>query len=394
MMGQENVAFLLNYAPGFWGTRDDMLLVLCEALSSRGLVPVLVTSKEVPVSSRRRFEAAGAKLEVIDYEKGVLSYAWALRRVIRRHSIGTVHVRYFTCYSAVPWVARLLGIQDIVLTDAESGVLKDAWWTGWLLRLRARSCMLPVRRVIAISEFVKRRLVGLGIAAAKIAVIHNGVDSAHFLPRNTTRPSWLKRFGIPEEDVILSTIAVLEPRKHIRTILEAVAILVGRRVGVRLFIAGEGSERAELERLSVRLGIHDRTYWLGYVAEPRDVLEASDVFLLASIGEAFGNVLAEAMGCGVPNVASQSGGIVEVIEEGQTGFLVRPETPGAFADAIETLVRNPGLRQEMAKLARERVKERFGLTEFAVKTMNVYESMWSGKVSPRAGAPAQLPGIQ
>jgi glycosyltransferase involved in cell wall biosynthesis len=350
----------------------------------------LVTSEAAPDSWHRRFEAAGAKLEVINYERGLLPYARGLRQVIRKDSIRTAHIRYFTASTALPWLVRLLGVRDIVLTDAESGVLGQVWWRGALLRLRARAVTYPVCRFVAISEFVKRRLVSLGIADERIVVIHNAVDTRHFRPDSDAKSQWRRRWAIPAGDVVLATASALEPRKNIATILESVALLTRRGVAVRLFIAGEGSLRTELERLSERLGIADRTYWLGYIATPRDLLLAADVFVLSSVGEAFGNVLAEAMACGVPIVASRSGGIAEVIDDGETGLLVPPGTPSAFAEAIETLVRNPVLSQEVATRARERVKERFGLTEFAAKTMSVYEAMWDGKMIPRVDAPARL----
>jgi glycosyltransferase involved in cell wall biosynthesis len=97
------------------------------------------------------------------------------------------------------------------------------------------------------------------------------------------------------------------------------------------------------------------------------------------------------MACGVPIVASRSGGIVEIIEEGVTGLLAPPGASSVFAEAVETMVKNPRRRQEMAGRARADVKERFGLAEFAAKTMRVYESMWAGNKSPRPGTPVRLP---
>jgi glycosyltransferase involved in cell wall biosynthesis len=93
----------------------------------------------------------------------------------------------------------------------------------------------------------------------------------------------------------------------------------------------------------------------------------------------------------VPIVASRSGGIAEVVDDGQTGLLVPPGTPSAFAEAIEALVRNPVLRQELATRARERVKERFGLPEVAAKSMSVYEAVWGGKMGLQVDVPVRLP---
>jgi hypothetical protein len=101
-------------------------------------MPVLVTSEGAPDSWRQRFEAAGARLEAINYERGLLRYARGLRRVIRKYSIRTAHIRYFTAFTVLPWLVRLLGVRDIVPTDAESGLVGPVWWKATLLRLRAR----------------------------------------------------------------------------------------------------------------------------------------------------------------------------------------------------------------------------------------------------------------
>jgi glycosyltransferase involved in cell wall biosynthesis len=104
---------------------------------------------------------------------------------------------------------------------------------------------------------------------------------------------------------------------------------------------------SDLKRLGEQLGVADRICWLGNVAEPKALLQASDIFLLASVGEAFGLVLAEAMACGVPIVGSRSGSLTEVVEEERTGLLAPPHDAAGFADSIEHLAQDRRLRQEM-----------------------------------------------
>ena len=114
-------------------------------------------------------------------------------------------------------------------------------------------------------------------------------------------------------------------------------------------------------------------------------MQASDIFLLASVGEAFGNVLTEAMACGAPVVASRSGGIEEIVVDGETGLLVPPRSSAAFADAIEKLATDPQLRNEMGRRARERVLEAFTLDQFVEKTIRVYETICALNAEPVLG---------
>jgi glycosyltransferase involved in cell wall biosynthesis len=113
-------------------------------------------------------------------------------------------------------------------------------------------------------------------------------------------------------------------------------------------------------------------HWLGNVADPKALLQASDIFVLASVGEAFGLVLAEAMACGVPVVGSRSGSIMEVVEDGRTGILATPLDAVAFAEAIERLSRDVPLRTEMAARAVTRARTHFNVEMVVEKTIDIY----------------------
>lgn len=131
----------------------------------------------------------------------------------------------------------------------------------------------------------------------------------------------------------------------------------------------------ELQALGEQLGVADRICWLGNVAEPKTLLQASDIFLLGSVGEAFGLVLAEAMACGVPIVASRSGSITEVVEEERTGLLAPPHDATAFADSIEHLARDARLRRAMGAQGVERVRKHFTVEADVGKTIRLYETL-------------------
>ncbi len=387
---QHRVAFLLNFPAAVWGTRDDMLLALCQALTARGGIPVLVTAAQPPDASRRRYQATGARVETINYEHGLLPYATHLRRLIRRYSIDTVHLRYFVHWTELQWLARVLGVRNIIVTDAESGVQTTVAWRRTLLQLRSRTLTHPTGRMIAISDFVRQRLVGADIREEKIVVIHNGVDAEYYRPNSEMRECWAREFSIVPDEVIVATACALLPSKGVGTLLESVALLIRDGVSARLFVAGNGPLRGQLEEMSRQLGIAGRTHLLGYV-NPRPLMQACDIFVLASIGEAFGNVLTEAMACGAPVVATRSGGIPEVVTDGETGLLVPPSNPSAFADAIRTLAGRPDLRQEMGRRGRERVCDQFTLEQFAVKTLRLYESVWEDEVAPLTPSATPLP---
>jgi glycosyltransferase involved in cell wall biosynthesis len=175
----------------------------------------------------------------------------------------------------------------------------------------------------------------------------------------------------------MSTVTLLRPFKSPETLVEACAVLAQRGVPARLFVAGDGAMLADLKQLSKRLGTDDRIHWLGFSRDPTGLLQASDVFLLASVGEAGGFVLSEAMGCGVPIVGSRSGVIPECVEEGRTGLLATPRDPVSFADAIQKLAGDESLRRTMSANSRARMLHGFTTDINVRRTLDVYESLWS-----------------
>jgi glycosyltransferase involved in cell wall biosynthesis len=144
---------------------------------------------------------------------------------------------------------------------------------------------------------------------------------------------------------------------------------------VRLFVGGDGEMLEQLKELSHSLGIADRVHWLGLVTDPLSLLQASDIFLLATVGEAFGLVLAEAMACGVPVVGSRAGAIPEVVEDQKTGLLVESKSAAAMADAIEILARDEAKRNRMGQASIERVHTYFTLEQTVAETRRIYDSL-------------------
>ena len=134
----------------------------------------------------------------------------------------------------------------------------------------------------------------------------------------------------------------------------------------------------ELKELSRSLKIESRVEWLGYCPDPVNLLQASDVFILASVGEAFGLVVPEAMACGVPVIGSRSGAIPEIIEDGKTGILANPRDESSFADALEKLSRDSEFRAQMGRNSLSHVREKFTVDLDVENTLRIYESLWQG----------------
>jgi glycosyltransferase involved in cell wall biosynthesis len=167
--------------------------------------------------------------------------------------------------------------------------------------------------------------------------------------------------------------SVLLEWKRPRIPLEVCAELARRGVDVELWVAGKGPLQPELESEAKRLGIDKRVRWLGHQPDPHRWFAASDVFIHTAIGEAFGNVLVEALGCGVPVIASKSGATPELIEEDKTGKLVPVdlrEVPH-FASAVQHITGDRACYAEFSRRAAAAAQQ-FGTQTAVDRTIEVY----------------------
>jgi glycosyltransferase involved in cell wall biosynthesis len=370
------VAFLADYSPRHWRNQDACRLGVCRALKERNIESVVVYSEELTNEVSDVMRANGVKTATLSLSKGLIGYYRGLARLVREHSIEMAQIEYFDYFAPVAWLARLAGMRQIVFMDRNSGEWRPTSWKSHLVRLRARLACRPMTHLIAISDFIRNRLVMLGVAPQKITRVYLGVDLERYAPDPAARGKLGEALGFGSEDLIIAAVMQLLPWKHPAVVVESCGLLAKRGIPVRLLMAGDGPLRTRLEVLSRELGIGDRVHWLGHYARPERVMQASDVFVLPSVGEAFGLVLAEAMACGLPVVGSRSGAIGEVVEDGTTGLLVTPQSPEAFADAMEKLADDVSLRRRMGAAGRERAQRLFSVETHVRNMLKVYEAVW------------------
>jgi len=208
--------------------------------------------------------------------------------------------------------------------------------------------------------------------AGKLHLVYHGLDVDRYRPT--------PRVGrhVP---VILSVGRLVE-KKGFPILLRAAGILRSRGAEFKLVIIGEGPEKADLMSLSTGLGLQDLVEWRGTqsAAQVRAAYAEADVFALACViasdGDRDGlpNVLLEALACGVPTVATKVCALPELIEEEQTGLLVKPGDPQDLADQLERMLYDEELRAVVAQLGRERVERRFRLDRSVARMAELLEA--------------------
>ena len=212
----------------------------------------------------------------------------------------------------------------------------------------------------------------------RMSVIHNGIDLDAFEKELIQFSTQEKQkihsqiFEAKPEEKILLTIAALHPRKGLKYLLKAMPKILQEKNNVKLVIVGEGPEKLELLKLTEKLKIKNQVLFLGHQENIPRLMKCSDLFVLPSVKEAFGLVLLEAMAAQLPIVATNVGGIPEIVEDRKTGFLVEPKDPHVLAQTIIMLLNNKPLREKLAFLGHHRVKQ-FDIKMMVEKTKKIYD---------------------
>ncbi|HET8948563.1 MAG TPA: glycosyltransferase, partial [Candidatus Polarisedimenticolia bacterium] len=234
-----------------------------------------------------------------------------------------------------------------------------------------------VDRVIAVSEAIRRALLRQGLAPARVAVVHSGIDAARFAAgrREPVRAHLLRAGAFPSDALLVGTVGHLAAHKGIDRFLEAAALFARAVPGARFVVVGRGAEEQALRGLAARLGLDGRVLFAGFRDDLPDLYAALDLFALASIsGEGSPAVLKEAMAAGVPVVATSLDGVEEIIEDARHGLLTPPGDTAAMARALERLAADPSLRDRLSDAGRRRAAE-FSIERMVEKTEAVYASL-------------------
>ena len=287
----------------------------------------------------------------------------ALRRFVRRERPEVVVA--FLSYLSVLTAVRAAAAGARVVFDVGTPVsafLADAdytWSRRWLRQLFAAAMRVgcaATDRIVATSQGVADDLVArYGARAARVSVVPNPVDFAR-IGAAAQEPLDAPTAARWQPPVVVAA-GRLAGVKNYPLLIEAFAAL-RRQIPASLFILGDGAEEADIRRLVHAFGLDACTCLCGFQANPWKYIARADVFALTSRYEGFGNVVVEAMACGVPVVATASPGTREIVSPGADGFLVEPHEPSAFARALADILSDAALRRRMAAAARTKA-ERF-----------------------------------
>ena len=299
-----------------------------------------------------------------------------LGQQLQRQGCTHLHVHFAHVPTQIAmYASAFTGIPFSVMAHAN-----DIFERGLLLPQKAQRAL----KMMTISEFNRRHLLSVGVAASKLAVVRCGVS---FAPRAVPA-----RFE-PKASYRIGTLGRLVEKKGVSDLLKAVAQLGPQPWQLQVSVVGDGPLRAELEALVASLGLTEQVSFEGALAhtEVSAWLQGLDVFVLACKADANGDmdgipvVLMEAMSQCVPVLTTRLSGIPELVLNEQTGLLVSPGDPAALAAALARLLNAPTLRASLAEAALVHVEAEFGQSVNIDRLLGIIDPSASGAA---ASAPA------
>ncbi len=224
--------------------------------------------------------------------------------------------------------------------------------------------------VITISDSIRNRLRSAGVPAAKIVTIYEGIDLPLYPEADRCRR--------PGEPLTVGVVSHLSREKGISRLVEAASLLPESNKKFRFVIVGEGECLGELKELVRKKGL-ENFHFMGFRSDVPRLMGSFDVFALPSLSEGLSSAILEAMASSLPIVASDVGGIPELVRNGENGLLTPPGDPAALAKAIQWMADNPEICLRTGRINRRKVEERFTMEHKINKTEELCISLLKAK---------------
>ena len=302
-----------------------------------------------------------------------------LLRFIREHGVRVVHSHTYGCNLYLRLVGRLRRELRVVTTyhssiidefrgDEVDSLANRFIYTGELWMTRWSD------RIIAVSQTVKQRMEEGGVPEGRIRVIHNGIDEAI----RPTEPAQRRRHraaaGLPEDGPVIGAIGRLVPLKGLDTLLRALPPVLQAIPTATVRIIGDGRVRGELEELARELGVEKQVTFTGWVWNTLAELQRMDVLAFPSLVEAHPMAALEAMGAGLPVVASDIPACRDIIRSGEEGLLFPTRDPQALASGLIRVLQDPELASRLGQAAHRRVARDFNSEQMVRQVVETYHS--------------------
>jgi len=343
---------------------------LCSGLSAAGVSTVVGSLSEAKPppwlghATELRSLALGARSRR-DYPRAVVQLA----RLLRRARVDVMQTHLFDAGLVGLFAARLARTPVRVVTRHH---LDESWLMGRRVHVALDRWMARSADVVVVpSRAVRDHMVSReGLSGDNIEVIYLGYDFAELTAGEEDREHIRRELGLGSSFVVGCVARFFKNKGH-RYLFAACRELAAEITDLRLLLLGSG-DREGIEAMIREHGLDGRVVLAGYRRDIPACMRGMDLLVHPSLSESFGQVIVEAMAAGTAVVATEVGGVPEIVTHGETGLLVPPRDPGAIVRAVRELYRQPDLRRRLALAGRESVRARFSIERMVDLQLRCY----------------------
>ncbi len=346
-----------------WRGGQNQALLLLKGLYERGHPAELLTAEGSALSHRA--SNAGICVHRVSRDFLRLPAAAKIWNLLRDGRIELVHANEAHGVTAA-WLAGVQRRVPFVISR------RVGYPIGKSVVARARynsaSCIL------ANSHWVAEQTIASGAKREKLRVVYEGASiSAQITPeqRLLARARW----GVHDDGPLLGCVGVLLPDKGQEFLIRALSLLRKDFPNARLLLAGEGSQRSELEKLAESLDLSEAVIFAGFVKDIGSVYEALDIFLFPAMFEGLGTSLLAAMGYGIPSIASRRCAFPEIIENEKSGLLVEEPETQLILEATRRFLIEPQFARQIGEAGRREIELKFSVDRMVEETLAVYDRL-------------------
>lgn len=353
-----------------WGGQEIRVLTEARGVARLGHEVLLAAPSEARIFAEApRF---GVRVEAVPIGRKRARGVLALRRLIAGGGFDVINAHSSTdaWLAALACASLAAGAPALVRTRHISAPLPGNAATRWLYR-RATA------RIVTTGERLRTQVVReAGVEAGRVVSIPTGIDLDRFRPGSAAAAR--AQLGLPLDAPLVGIVATLRSWKGHRFLLQAIASMP--RPDVVLLVVGDGPQRQALQSLAGQLGLATRVCFAGNQPDVVPWMQALDVFCLPSYAnEGVPQALMQAMACGLPVVTTPVGSIDEIVTDGDTGVLVRPEDAQALREALEALLGDAARRSALGARAAQAAHERFAEERMVERMVEVFRAAAHGR---------------
>lgn len=350
-----------------WRGGEQQTLNLLVGLNQRRITSDLVCQADSPMEE----QAAGAGINVFPISmRGEIDLAagFQIRKLIKKFNYNIIHCHTSHAHSLAFLASIGSGVTRLVTRRVDFSIFRHSF-----LKLSGIKYRFMADYYIAISHKIKEVLVNDGVPGRRIFVAHSGIDPQRFM--QATGDHLLSEFDIKANQKVVINVAHLAGHKGQIYLVRAIPLVLAKLPDTRFFIVGQGELMDELKETASKLGLKRELIFTGFRDDVADFYKIADLYVMSSVQEGLGTAVLDALALAKPVVATNTGGLPEIIHDGKTGRLVAPADPEALAVGIVDMLTRVEAAKSMANEGQSMVQKSFSIDAMVDNNIEVYKKI-------------------